>query len=261
MNRFSKLPELMIAPNGARKTKKDHPNLPITIPEVVEEARKCFGLGVNAIHAHVRDKKGYHSLDVGLYCELLKELKVKVPKLPVQITTEAVGKYSPEEQFNVVKKVLPESASVAFVEMVPDIKDTKLAKQFYKFSIENNIQIQHILYSVEDLKLFIQAIKSKIIPDENLQVLYVLGRYSKSFQSKKEDLDPFLNEHKSIISDFEWGLCAFGRAETECLIRAYSLGGKARVGFENNFQNKDGTIANSNAERVSEILKLKKTIL
>ena len=79
MNRFSKLPELMIAPNGARKTKKDHPNLPITIPEVVEEARKCFGLGVNAIHAHVRDKKGNHILDTGLYLELIKELSQKCP--------------------------------------------------------------------------------------------------------------------------------------------------------------------------------------
>jgi len=261
MNRFSKLPELMIAPNGAKKTKKDHPNLPITIQEIVEEARKCFSLGANAIHAHVRDKKGNHSLDAGLYHELIKELNVKVPNLPVQITTEAVGKYSPDEQFDVVKKILPESASVAFIEMVPDIKETNLAKKFYKFSIENNIQIQHILYSVEDLKVFIQAIKSKIIPDENLQVLYVLGRYSKNFQSKKEDLDAFLNEHKSITSDFEWGLCAFGRAETECLIKAYSLGGKARIGFENNFQNKDGTIAYSNADRVIEMLQLRRTIL
>ena len=37
MNRFSNLPELMVAPNGARKTKKDHPNLPITISEIVED--------------------------------------------------------------------------------------------------------------------------------------------------------------------------------------------------------------------------------
>ena len=261
MNRFSKLPELMIAPNGARKTKKDHPNLPITIPEIVEDADKCFNSGVNAIHAHVRDKNGNHSLDAGLYHELITELNIKIPKLPVQITTEAVGKYSPDEQFEVIKKVLPESASVAFVEMVPDIKDTKLAKKFYKFSIENNIQIQHILYSIEDLKAFIHAIKSKIIPDVNLQVLYVLGRYSKNFQSNKEDLDAFLNEHKRVISDFEWGICAFGRAETECLIKAYSLGGKARVGFENNFHNKDGAIANSNADRVSEILQLRKVTL
>ena len=171
MNRFSNLPELMVAPNGARKTKKDHPNLPITISEIVEEADNCFKCGANAIHAHVRDKNGNHTLDIGLYSELIKELKIKVPDLPVQLTTEAVGKYSPSEQFDVVRKLSPESASVAFVEMLPDIKDYKLAKNFYEFSIDNNIQVQHILYSVKDLRLFIQAIKSKIIPNNNLQVL------------------------------------------------------------------------------------------
>ena len=100
----------MVAPNGARKTKKDHPNLPISISEIVEEAFNCFHKGANAIHAHVRDNKGNHSLDVGLYKELLSELDIKVPELPVQITTEAVGKFSPEEQFEVVKLVQPEAA-------------------------------------------------------------------------------------------------------------------------------------------------------
>ena len=261
MNRFSKLPELMVAPNGARKTKKDHPNLPITISEIVEDAYKCFNNGANAIHAHVRDKNGSHSLDTGLYKELIKELKIKVPDLPVQITTEAVGKYSPNEQFEVVKKLSPESVSVAFIEMLPDIKDYKLAKKFYEFSIDNNIQVQHILYSFEELRLFIQAIKLKIIPSINLQVLYVLGRYDKNFQSKTEDLNPFIQEHKTIISFTEWSVCAFGDAETDCLMKSYALGGKARVGFENNFQNANGTIANTNADRVLEIATLRKTTL
>ena len=261
MNRFSNLPELMVAPNGARKTKKDHPNLPITISEIVEEADNCFKCGANAIHAHVRDKNGNHTLDIGLYSELIKELKIKVPDLPVQLTTEAVGKYSPSEQFDVVRKLSPESASVAFVEMLPDIQDYKLAKNFYEFSIDNNIQVQHILYSVKDLRLFIQAIKSKIISNKKLQVLYVLGRYDKNFESRTEDLDLFIQEHQSIISFIEWGVCAFGEAETDCLMKSYSLGGKARVGFENNFQNTDGTIADTNAERVSEIVALRKTIL
>ncbi len=261
MNRFSKLPELMVAPNGARKTKKDHPKLPITISETVEDAYKCFKNGANAIHAHVRDKNGSHTLDIGLYNELIKELKIKVPDLPVQITTEAVGKYSPNQQFEVVKKLSPESTSVAFVEMLPDIKDYKLAKKFYEFSIDNNIQVQHILYSFEELRHFVHAIKSKIIPSTNLQVLYVLGKYDKNFQSRPEDLIPFIQEHKSIISFTEWGVCAFGEAETDCLMKSYSQGGKARVGFENNFQNADGTTADTNADRVSEIVKLKKSIL
>ena len=89
----------------------------------------------------------------------------------------------------------------------------------------------------------------------------MLGRYDKNFQSRKEDLNSFIQEHKTIISFTEWGVCAFGEAETDCLMKSYSLGGKARVGFENNFLNADRTIANTNAERVSEIVTLRKTIL
>ena len=91
--------------------------------------------------------------------------------------------------------------------------------------------------------------------------MYVLGRYDKNFQSRTEDLDLFIQEHKSILSFIEWGICAFGEAETDCLMKSFTLGGKARVGFENNFQNADGTIAETNADRVSEIVKLRKAIL
>ena len=37
-----KLPKLMVAPNGARKIKKDHPEIPLTIEETVEVAKKVM---------------------------------------------------------------------------------------------------------------------------------------------------------------------------------------------------------------------------
>ena len=35
------LPSLMVAPNGARRSKSDHPALPVTLPEIVATARAC----------------------------------------------------------------------------------------------------------------------------------------------------------------------------------------------------------------------------
>ena len=64
----------MVAPNGARPMKKDHPKVPITISEIVETGKECFKAGANAIHFHMRDKKGQHVLDSGLCNEALKEL-------------------------------------------------------------------------------------------------------------------------------------------------------------------------------------------
>ena len=61
------LPALMVAPNGATKTKADHPALPVTIPEIVACAEACARAGADGIHAHVRDAEGRHVLDAGLY--------------------------------------------------------------------------------------------------------------------------------------------------------------------------------------------------
>ena len=54
-----KLPSLMVAPNGARPMKKDHPKVPVTIPEIVETGKACFENGATAMHFHIEMKKEY----------------------------------------------------------------------------------------------------------------------------------------------------------------------------------------------------------
>jgi 3-keto-5-aminohexanoate cleavage enzyme len=43
----AKLPRLMVAPNGARKIKKDHPAVPLTISETVATAKSCHEGGID----------------------------------------------------------------------------------------------------------------------------------------------------------------------------------------------------------------------
>ena len=47
----------MVAPNGARKTRRDHPALPVSIKETVEEAVQCYAAGATVLHGHVRGKQ------------------------------------------------------------------------------------------------------------------------------------------------------------------------------------------------------------
>ena len=54
---------IMVAPNGARKTKADHPALPITPAELAATASACLEAGAAAIHLHVRDRDGGHTLE------------------------------------------------------------------------------------------------------------------------------------------------------------------------------------------------------
>ena len=66
----------MIAPNGARKQKKDVPNIPLSMDELVSEAINCELAGAHGIHLHMRDAKYNHSLDHDSYDRCIKKTPI-----------------------------------------------------------------------------------------------------------------------------------------------------------------------------------------
>ena len=243
---------IMAAPNGARKTHKDHPALPVSIEETVDEATACYAAGATVLHAHVRGKKEEHVLDAGLYAELIAELNQKVPDMLVQITTEAVGVYAPQQQVDCVKAIVPEMASVALREMTREYQQLEFAHDFYHWCADAKVHIQHILYSVDDLQRFYQYKTDGVIPESQNCVLFVLGRYAADFQSSPGDLKPFLQQN---LDELDWFTCAFGYQEQACVLAGIQNGGHARIGFENNLHLANGELAGSTLELVLDLKK------
>ena len=126
------LPQIMVAPNGARRTIADHPAIPVTIKEIVTTAASCYEAGAGAMHFHVRDNEQQHVLDAGLYKEALAELAIAVPEMHLQITTESVGRYSPEDMRALAYDVMPPGISIGIIEMIPDGQPTSDDIKLYK---------------------------------------------------------------------------------------------------------------------------------
>ena len=120
------LPKIMIAPNGARPKKKDHIEVPVTIDEVVETAKLCFDEGAEGIHFHLRDEKGDHILSSEMCLKALNDLQLSVPNMHLQVTTEAVGRYSPIEMRNLAYEVAPPGISIGIREMIPSRNPTEV---------------------------------------------------------------------------------------------------------------------------------------
>ena len=255
MTRLATLPPVMVAPNGARRGKADHPALPITIAETVEAAVACHAAGAGAIHAHLRDGDGRHWLDAGAYGELIAEIARAAPGLPVQITTEAAGRYDAPAQRALLTRVTAEGVSIALSEMLSD-GDRAAARASYHRLAEAGVAVQHILYEPAHVGLLAQELAEGTIPGGGLTVLYVLGRYTAGQQSDPAMIAPFLTTAKEAGLAPDWAVCAFGHSETACLAEAFAKGGKARVGFENNLHMADGSLAPDNAARVREVVAL-----
>lgn len=243
---------IAVAPNGARKTHADHAALPISPTEIAAEAARCRDAGAAMLHLHVRDENGAHSLDGEAYRRAIAAVQDAVgDDLIIQITTEAVGRYSPDEQIALVKALKPEAASVALKELCADGDDKGCA--FYAWAADEGIALQHILYTPEEVKRFADLVRANKISADGLNVLYVLGRYGDG-QSQPGDLLPFLAQARdSDLHPTTWSVCAFGSGEGAVAHTALCLGGHVRVGFENNMYLNDGTLAPDNAALVKQV--------
>ena len=140
----------MIAPNGARPKKKDHIEVPVTINEIVETAKSCFHEGAEGIHFHLRDEKGDHILNSEMCLKALNDLQLSVPKMHLQVTTEAVGRYSPNEMRKLAYEVSPPGISIGIREMIPSRNPTEEDIKLYQSLTQGGTKIQHICYEPED---------------------------------------------------------------------------------------------------------------
>ena len=239
---------IAVAPNGARRTRKDHPRLPMTASEIARDAAEALEAGAAMIHLHVRDADGAHTLDAELYRDAVEAVRAAVgDSLVIQVTTEAVGRYTPEQQVAVIDALQPESVSIALREILPEGGDEDAAAALFQRMESAGTLHQIIVYDAGELARIDALSRRGILPDGPLAVLAVLGRYTEVGATDAE-FEAFID---AGIARHQWMLCAFGPRETEFMARAAVSGGHARVGFENNLRLPDGSLAPSNAAIVA----------
>lgn len=250
---------ISIAPNGARKTKADHPNIPILPDEIAAEAKRCEHEGAALLHLHVRNDDQAHILDVERYIAATKAVREAVgDDLIIQATSEACGIYTAKEQIEIMKALNPEAVSLAVRELVPDEAHEAAAKEFFFWLEKQGSCPQFILYNDEDTERFFDLKRRRIIPARFHFVLFVLGRYSAGQKSSPSDLLPYLhvlNKYKAEVERIMWAVCAFGKLEAACMLTAGLLDGHVRIGFENNMHLADGSLAENNAALVRQFVK------
>ncbi|MHA1158668.1 MAG: 3-keto-5-aminohexanoate cleavage protein [Alphaproteobacteria bacterium] len=237
---------LAVAPNGARRTAADHPALPVTARELARTAAEIADAGATMMHVHVRDRDGGHVLDADLYREALVAIRGEIgDRMVLQITTEAVGRYQPQEQMAVALEVRPEAVSLALRELCGEAEQERAFATFMGDLRALHIAPQIILYDAADVQRLASLTERDVLSASGLEVLYVLGRYAADQESQPGELLPFLHAAGARFPAFM--VCAFGWSEAASGVTAVLLGGGVRVGFENNLYLPDGSRAPDNA--------------
>ncbi|PCJ86483.1 MAG: class III aminotransferase [Thiotrichaceae bacterium] len=237
----------MVAPNGARRHKSDHQQIPFTAAELAQTAKSVLSAGATAMHLHVRDARGSHSLSVELYQAAINAIrKACGHDLFLQVTTEAAGVYKVDQQIKLVYQLKPQAVSLS-------VKELAAAKEQEISSLDSwmcaeQVLPQWIIYDENDLLQYRKWINDGVLAGKAYPVLFVLGNYSKKIIANIEMLAPFVKSSEIFTC---WMVCAFGYTEQEIMKTVIAEGGHMRVGFENNLQRPDKEKVKDNAELVS----------
>ncbi len=240
---------IAVAPTGARKTQKDHPNLPMSQDDILWAAETCLEAGGSLFHLHVRNPEGKHTIEPRYYAPVLEALNKRfADDLVVQVSTEACGIFTAKDQMNCVNELQPEAVSLGLKEIIPAVKEAKEeAAEFFTNLEKTHTHYQFIIYRPGDLIYLTELMDQGFVPNRRHAVLFVLGSYFQQNEVDAYDLVSYLAANKKGHS---WMACAFGAAEFTVAQAAIALGGDVRVGFENNLYLPSGKQAWSNKELV-----------
>ena len=247
---------ICVAITGSLPTKKDNPNVPISISEQIESTHESFEAGATICHAHVRNEDETPTSDPEKFALLKEGISKHCPDMIIQFSTG--GRSGSGKERGGMLPLKPDMASLS-------VGSNNFPTRVYENSPElilwlaEQMRIHKVMPEVEafDLSHIINAIDmhSKGLLYGDLYVQFVMG--VKNAMPADETIFKFYVElmHKRAPKS-EW--CGAGIGANQILVNEWSIkaGGHTRVGLEDNVRLDKETLAPSNAALVKRAVEL-----
>ena len=247
---------ICVAITGSVPTKKDNPNVPISISEQIESTHESFEAGATICHAHVRNEDETPTSDPEKFALLKEGISKHCPDMIIQFSTG--GRSGSGKERGGMLPLKPDMASLS-------VGSNNFPTRVYENSPElilwlaEQMRIHKVMPEVEafDLSHIINAIDmhSKGLLFGDLYIQFVMG--VKNAMPADETIFNFYVElMQKRAPKSEW--CGAGIGANQILVNEWSIkaGGHTRVGMEDNVRLDKETLAPSNAALVKRAVKL-----
>ena len=247
---------ICVAITGSLPTKKDNPNVPISISEQIESTHESFEAGATICHAHVRNEDETPTSDPEKFALLKEGISKHCPDMIIQFSTG--GRSGSGKERGGMLPLKPDMASLS-------VGSNNFPTRVYENSPElilwlaEQMRIHKVMPEVEafDLSHIINAMDmhSKGLLYGDLYVQFVMG--VKNAMPADETIFKFYVElMQKRAPKSEW--CAAGIGANQILVNEWSIkaGGHTRVGLEDNVRLDKETLAPSNAALVKRAVEL-----
>ena len=240
---------------GAEVTKEHNINVPYTVREIADEARRSYEAGAAIIHLHVREDDGTPTQSAKRFKECMDAIRIQCPDVIIQPSTGGAAGMSNEERLQPLT-LNPEMATLdcgtlnfgpedIFVNTIATIKE--FAQQMLDKKIKPEIEVfdRSMINTAVYLfnKGFIMA------PMHFNMVMGVQGGIGAS-------LSEFSFLKDSLPQGSTFTAAGIGRHQFNVAAMSAITGGHIRVGFEDNIYIEPKVAADSNGQLVEKAVRI-----
>ncbi len=238
-------------------TATQSPNLPMTPKAIAEDAIACWRAGAAIVHLHMRDDRGFGTMDKERFREAQQRIR---DNCDVVINMTTSGEFdlknnSEERRMEHILELHPEMASfdAGSINVVNgDIFDntTTFLKKLGAVMLREGIKPE-----VEIMDLGMMAAtdyyRSEGVLTDPVHYQFVLGFFS----GAPATVDNLVYMKNYLPKDATWSAFGIGKAHLPILYTTLALGGHIRVGLEDNIYYRKGEYA-TNEQLVSRAARL-----
>ena len=245
-----------VAPTGAETAKTDCPQLPTTLEELVDTARRCEAAGAAMIHVHIRDDEHKPTLDIGRLNATVDALREHT-NLVVQLSTGG----SVHDPLDARLKVLdaePDSCSLTMG--TTNFGDDVFANpwpfitELYRLTQDREVVPEFELFDLGHVAALHRLLDKFGLPyGGRVHVDFVMG-VPGGMPGTADALVAAVNALPDAVTS--WSATGIGRSTLPVALASLSKGGHLRVGMEDVLTLAKGVPVEHNEQLVSRVVEL-----
>lgn len=248
-----------VALTGAVYNKSDNPHLPLTVSEIITDARQVVSEGASIVHIHAREVDGKPSADTKIYAEIIEGIRLYCPEVIVCVST--TGRWVSDLELrsavlDLEGRFKPDMASLTLGSMNSSIRPSINAPDTIK-ELAEKMHANGIKPEVEIFDLGMLDYARYLIRKGYLKLpLYaniILGNLGTLFASER-NADIMV---KSLPVDTCWSVVGLGICQSKMTEWSVKNGGQVRIGLEDNlYMDNEKKQHASNVELVKRVCEI-----
>ncbi len=237
----------------------DNASLPITVGEIIAEARRCADAGASIIHIHARGEDGTPTWRKEVYQEIIAGIRSRCPELLISGSTS--GRLWPDfEKRSAVLDCQPDLASLTPGSMnfpaAASVNPPPIVCELATAMKERGV--------VPELEFFeigmVDYVRDYLIPKGFLQAPFYANLLLGSLGTLAASARNLVHLVDALPTGTVWSAAGIGRFQLQINHLAIAMGGHVRVGLEDNlWMDAEKTDAATNLRLIERVVRVAET--